>query len=375
MDRAELEDLDRESLVVKAQAAGIRRARILTRPELIDELLRLDAGGDAAQLKRSRGFFGRARDLVARVVERGLHLPDAAERIRALSRGAPNDSTVLRPEPQALPTVTLAEIYAAQGHPARAIETLQRVLDREPEHAAARALLARLGDAAYVAPPPPLPPEPEVEPLTQEEIELASGAERGEEQESGWLDVLSGGAAPIRRDTIPQRAPWGETHGEAAGAPSECFAVPVPHGDAPGGGGARMLVRWRVSPGLLGERREASPGGRFVVRAHVITPGWDGPSAETRDVALDAEAEAAQMMIVGLPEPSVVRVAVGWLDAAGFVPLAHSPALELTASEGLAIWTLRGLVPLSPADPRVGTIARALEGLARGQTNQMTSSG
>ncbi len=82
MDREELEGLDRESLIVRAQAAGIRRARILTRPELIDELLRLDPSTDALQLRKSRGFFGRARDLVARVVERGLHLPDAADRIR-----------------------------------------------------------------------------------------------------------------------------------------------------------------------------------------------------------------------------------------------------------------------------------------------------
>src|SRR4029079_2647471 len=99
MDRGELEGLDRESLVVRAQAAGIRRARILTRPELIDELLRLDGAADDAQLRKSRGFFGRARDLVARVVERGLHLPDAAERIRTLGGTMP--SSVPRAEPQA----------------------------------------------------------------------------------------------------------------------------------------------------------------------------------------------------------------------------------------------------------------------------------
>ena len=166
MDRGELEGLDREALVVRAQAAGIRRARILTRPELIDELLRLDPNATAAQLRKSRGFFGKARDLVARVVERGLHLPDAADRIRTLSLGAASTygSRVPRGEPQAMPTVTLAEIYAAQGHRARAIETLRRVLEREPEHAAARMLLARLEDEGYVAPPPPLPPEPENEP-------------------------------------------------------------------------------------------------------------------------------------------------------------------------------------------------------------------
>src|SRR3954449_61523 len=100
MDRGELEGLDRESLVIRAQAAGIRRARILTRPELIDELLRLDPETDEAQLRRSRGFFGRARDLVARVVERGLHLPDAAERIRTLTGALAAPSSPARIEPR-----------------------------------------------------------------------------------------------------------------------------------------------------------------------------------------------------------------------------------------------------------------------------------
>ena len=53
----------------------------------------------------------------------------------------------------ALPTVTLAEIYAAQGHRDRAVDTLEGVLVREPEHAAARTLLAQLEDASYPVPP------------------------------------------------------------------------------------------------------------------------------------------------------------------------------------------------------------------------------
>ncbi|MDF2697819.1 MAG: hypothetical protein K0S65_6202, partial [Labilithrix sp.] len=157
MDRAELERLDRESLVMRAQAAGIRRARVLTRPELIDELLRLDPAIDPNLLKKNRGFFGVARDLLSRVVERGLHLPDAADRLRAaLGNPLPH---IPRPEPQAVPTVTLAEIYAAQGHKGRAVETLWRVLEAEPDHAAARALLTKLQATDYVPPSLPLPPE------------------------------------------------------------------------------------------------------------------------------------------------------------------------------------------------------------------------
>jgi hypothetical protein len=59
MDRSELERLDREGLVLRAQAAGVRRARLLTRPELIDELVRLGpidclSGEEVARLLRSR---------------------------------------------------------------------------------------------------------------------------------------------------------------------------------------------------------------------------------------------------------------------------------------------------------------------------------
>ena len=63
MDRAELERLDREGLVLRAQAAGIHRARVLTRPELIDELLRLDVVTEVGSAPRTiiltdcRGLF------------------------------------------------------------------------------------------------------------------------------------------------------------------------------------------------------------------------------------------------------------------------------------------------------------------------------
>ena len=324
MERAELEGIDRESLVVRAQAAGIRRARILTRPELMDELLRLDPATGDAQLRKSRGFFGRARDLVARVVERGLHLPDAAERIRTLGD---MPFAVPRTEPQAMPTVTLAEIYAAQGHRKRAVETLQRVLEREPEHAAAQTLLARLEDEAYVGPPLPLPPEGEIE---------LSPDPAPEEDESH--------RAPEARNTEST------AHSDE---PDECFAIPQPGHD----GGRPLYVRWCVSAALIDRQLGARPRGRFVVRAHVVTPSWDGPTAETRDLVMNPDSEEATLE--ALPEPSVVRVAVGWLDGETFVPFAHSPALELVHPGALAIWTPRGTVPVRLDDPRAASMARA----------------
>jgi hypothetical protein len=412
MDRGELEGLDRETLVVQAQAAGIRRARILTRPELIDELLRLDPNTTAAQLKKSRGFFGKARDLVARVVERGLHLPDAADRIRTLSLGASStyESRVPRGEPQAMPTVTLAEIYAAQGHRARAIETLRRVLEREPDHAAARMLLARLEDEAYVPPAPPLPPEPEVEPepVADEEEDdddrepltvetpFARGAILGPSDPNGEAefhlappsDPLLGGLPSVdegrtytfvaadegdrvdetaKTDVfaiVPEAADEAATVAYVAPvleAPEieECYAIPLARDEA----GGRMYVRWSISWGTIGAMLGAMPNGRFVVRAHVVTPSWDAPGTETRDLIIDPDAE--QVTLVGLAEPSVVRVAVGWLDGARFVPLAHSPALEMTPSHDLVIWTTNGVIPVILEDPRAASLARAVDASRR----------
>ena len=375
MDRGELEGLDRESLVIRAQAAGVRRARILTRPELIDELLRADPHADEAQLRRSRGFFGKARDLVARVVERGLHLPDAADRIRTLTRAEP-PYVAPRTEPQAMPTVTLAEIYAAQGHDRRAVETLRRVLEREPDHVAARTLLARLVDDAYVAPPPPLPPEPEVEPDL-------NPPEEADEAVAGIMHIAGpsygddGGAEFHLVPSSLAPGSFGHTHAIIAAEDKvvdalavtgivevvpdieeadECFAIPL-QGQLPGDE-TRIYVRWRVSFTAIGTQLGLRPQGRLVVRAHVVTPSWEGPLAETRDLTIDPDAE--ESLLQGLPGGSVVRVAVGWLDGDGFVPFAHSPALELS-TRGLAIWTPSGPIPVVLDDPRVASLARAFD--------------
>lgn len=317
MDRAELEKLDRESLVVRAQEAGIRRARVLTRPEVIDELLRRDPDHDEGERRRARGFFGRARDLLARVVERGLHLPDAADRLRSL---VILPQSVPRADPVAVPTVTLAEIYAGQGHKQRAVDTLRRVLAREPEHVAARALLAKLEDASYVAPEPVLPPEPEIEPA------LAT-AETSEPNETNGTP-----ASPTATDAFEEPV---------------CIAIPTRRDS--------LYVWWRVSENAIRE-------GRFVVRAVVVNPSPNGPSVETRDVAADAN--RGETVLRKLPVSSVVRVAVGVLAGDTFSPIAHSPLLERAnagkgGDAGLIVWTIEGMQAVSPETPNGKIIARA----------------
>jgi len=134
----ELERMSREQLILKARVLGVERAELMTRVEMRDEIVRRSEP-DLAQQKRARGFLGVARDLVASVVEAGLNLPDAA----AIIRGDGNRETDWRGPPP-VATVTLAEIYAAQGHLDRALHMLDEVLAKEPDHDPARALRTRL---------------------------------------------------------------------------------------------------------------------------------------------------------------------------------------------------------------------------------------
>src|SRR5690606_12976133 len=138
LDIDRLDELTRAELIQLGQQHGIERPERMTRVELKDELIRVSIT-DAARRERSRGRLGVARDLVASVVEAGLHRPDAAKVIRGdLQR---IDSAPRRPP---VATVTLAEIYATQGHTGRALRMLEQVLQKEPDHEVARLLKEQL---------------------------------------------------------------------------------------------------------------------------------------------------------------------------------------------------------------------------------------
>jgi hypothetical protein len=357
MDRAELEKLDREALVQRAQAAGLKRARVLTRPELIDELVRRNPQVEASQLRRSRGFFGLARDLLSRVVERGLHLPDAAERFRqVLSEPGPE---VPRPEPQAIPTVTLAEIYAAQGHQQRAIETLMRVLEDEPDHVAARALLEKLQGKDYVPPREPLPPEPEYEPaLLDDEDEEEEQEEDDAAVETPRVMAEQEEPAPISMsDPVTVALPASEL---AQLVDDRCIAI-------------GSYVWWQLSAAS----QKLADHSFFFVRIVTIVSTWDGPKVSTLDVAADPHAGelvlrdfaprdtrgGTSAVIRGGTSAPIVRIAVGFMVDGEFVPVAHSPALEL-GPDGASHWTLDDATPNVLGDPLVALAAERAASLS-----------
>jgi|HubBroStandDraft_4_1064222.scaffolds.fasta_scaffold136627_2 hypothetical protein len=346
MNRADLERLGRDDLITRAETAGVTRARILTRPELVDELL-LRSTADRATKQRSRGFFGRARDLLASVVEQGLNLPDAAQKIRAIGGPPPARSTA----PAALPTVTLAEIYVAQGHRSRAVETLDGVLSMEPEHAAARALREQLRDDAFPVPSPRLPPEDEGEP---------------ESVESGELDGPFAVSTPrpdrIRAETTPP--PPSEPDHMLDDSPlpprydvDECVAIPVDP--------TTMYVYWEVRDRTIDYVRAARPGGTIALRVVVVVPTWDGPRSDVR--THDVHATLGEYFLRDLPAGSVVRVAIGYRVGDAFVAITHSPALETPpggpsamVADALLRWTPLGALRVSGGDPDIAAIERAL---------------
>ena len=146
VNRDALEKLSRNDLIAKASGIGVARAEVMTRMELVDEIVRRSYT-DEHQRRRARGWLGVARDLVASLIDQGLNMSEAAELVR--SGGA--RPTPLRHQPP-VATVTLAEIYASQGHTKRARNMLDEVLDKEPDHQFARALRDRLPGAKRVDP-------------------------------------------------------------------------------------------------------------------------------------------------------------------------------------------------------------------------------
>jgi hypothetical protein len=130
----------RQDLLRKAQRLGIEHPENMTRVELAQAIAQLDENAAPKTTgTRAGSWLEIARQLLAAVVEQGLNMPDAA----ALIRGDAKLSEPPKAQPP-LATVTLAKIYAAQGHVARALSVLAEVLKTEPDHPAALDLQAKI---------------------------------------------------------------------------------------------------------------------------------------------------------------------------------------------------------------------------------------
>src|SRR5882672_6531617 len=121
------------------------------------------------------------------------------------------------------------------------------MLEREPDHAPARTLLAEPQDASYEAPLPALPPEPEIEPdimadpdrppptLAPSTTRFArapapqeSGAHLGDDDDAAFANTAPPSrAAPLSLDpALAATSPPSRAVHEDPGGPA-CVAVPI----------------------------------------------------------------------------------------------------------------------------------------------------
>lgn len=312
MQRRDLEQLSREELVAKAESAGIARARTLTIAELVDELSLAEERRTGE--RRPRGWFGRARDLLTSVIDRGLTIPEAPKR-RTTSR-------VGNAAPPPLPTVTLAEIYAAQGHVERAISTLDEVLANEPGHEEAIRLRDRFQAQLRKTKPSSAPPAPQVVALTQSVD--GSGSNEADSLAVGSNVEIGDGVAV---DPAPRGdAPGGDTSTDQPPLLAEEQTFDVDEVVAVAVDPHTVYVYWEVRPRTFAAARGRAPEGALVVRVVAISASPTGPSTDTRDIRVDAL--FGELFVRGLPQGAQVRLSIGYSTPGGFEPFAVG--LELT---------------------------------------------
>ncbi|GMV16983.1 MAG: tetratricopeptide repeat protein [Polyangiaceae bacterium] len=331
--RSELETLTRDGLIERARRLGVPRPEVMTRVEMTDEIIRRQET-DAAARRRARGWLGVARDLVASLIEQGLNMPDAAELVR-------QGVTPTRVQHQApVATVTLAEIYAAQGHVKRALGMLDQVLDKEPDHAAARALRDRLG-SSRVAPMRPVDPEEPEEPSldaspssSASEAEATPAAEPVLEVAPAPEPVVEPAPAPEATpvpepvvEPVPEAAPAAQPVPEAAPAaepvPQPAPAAPAPVFEAHPERDLLVLVTgprgvsafWDLSD----KTRALGVERRLVLRVCALSPSFGGAKKIQRDVGV--EAPVGSLALPGLGADAVVRATLGYERGGELAPL------------------------------------------------------
>ena len=321
--RNELEALNRSGLIERARRLGVPRPEVMTRVEMIDEIIRRQET-DVNARRRARGWLGVARDLVASLIEQGLNMPDAAELVR--QGVAP--TRVLHQAPVA--TVTLAEIYAAQGHLKRALGMLDQVLENEPDHAAARALRDRL------ATPRPAPARV-VEPEAPEDVPAPESEELPAAPAPG--DEVWDESPPVEAELLPATPPGFEVASavveveavEVAVAVEAPARAPEPRADDPHSrtdvlvaiprGGA-LFLHWELSD----RARAAAADQSWVLRIAALSPCVTGARKLQRDVVV--REPAGSLVVPGLGASAVVRAALGQVDASEFLPRVIATVLD-----------------------------------------------
>jgi hypothetical protein len=335
MQPDDLQKLSRGELIEQATSRGVPSADALTRGELIDEITKRAAGEEppAGML----GLLSVASELVARVVDRRLHMPEAAKLIREMAK----PRRISRPPPP-LPTVTLAEIYAAQGHHAKALAVLDEVLSAEPDHGDARSLRERLAEELAAA------QAAEAAALDAATADRGSGGDAARDSEADSGPDRKVGIPPAEAETDP-----GWANEDAAEDEANAFEASGSI-EVVGNGGASAIapaarpfpsrydvdelvalatdphtvyVYWELQPLSFARAHHVDPGGQLVVRALTVLSDALGVVSDSRDIPVDQM--VGDRFIHGLQPGAELRLCLGWNGPEGFLPLAVAEALQM----------------------------------------------
>jgi hypothetical protein len=341
---ASLEEKSRPQLLEEARGLGIDRPERMTRVELRDAIIQRTVPADKRD--EARGLFGVARSMLASVVETGLHLPDAAKVIRGdNSYGVP----IINQTPVA--TVTLAEIYATQGHKSRALKVLEDVLTEEPEHDEARRVWTDLSGGA------PLPGavsqhNPSHSPPASPPISVAQAGETP--------DYVPGGFVETTGETVESEVPPEVVAVERG---NETFSAVLPVlppalvlFSEPG----RVLLYWELPLRALEQCGVDVNEGEARLRLVSVVPRGASPERFERSIALSDGQEvigaealsrgAGWLSVDDLPIGATVRAAVGWEFEDAFLPLAVARSIEqLGADRDALALVVRAEAAFSPS--------------------------
>lgn len=243
-------------------------------------------------------------------------------------------------------TVTQAEIYAAQGHTARALVVLDEVLASEPDHDEALRIRRELtmGQAApaEAAPSPkepvpvglrapePLRAEPSAPP-TWPELPQSEPASEFPSTEYVPVQVVettghesSESAEPdvgvvIPADTSESAEPW-----------SGPILAAEQHGSS-------LCLYWELSPEIVSRSGLDESEGSPALAVVAFTPAGPNPLRDQRTLPLTwHEPFSGTLVVSDLGPHAAVRAAVGWLVEGTFLPLAVGRTLARLESESPA---------------------------------------
>lgn len=347
-----LDEKSRHELVEEARKMGVERPERMTRVELRDEIVRRSVPEE--RQAEARGLFGVARSMLASVVDRGLNLPDAAKAIRG-------ESSFEVPLASQTPvaTVTLAEIYAAQGHKQRALRILEDVLRQEPEHEEALRVQAQLLAGTGVADPerrdvktredlrealtieaPPIAEQPLAAPEVAATTEYVPGGfveTVGEEVETGRQpDVeLKPSVEDLKPHVEDLKPDVKELEPDVKELPPEIHQPPPPVAEERSPAlvllqsGDGLALYWELPDRTLDECSIDRNDGRPVARIVSFSPHGKAPErsehtivlAETILVEAPLGCRAGKLKLDRYGSPAAVRAALGWESEDGFLPL------------------------------------------------------